>query len=95
VRNSGELPIWDDYAELIKSDVADMKNTGGRPGGAITAGRFPGQVRRGFPLGAPGHRGACLAEQGKALHPPGRLGGGVRLMVRFLRDRAAAQQRKK
>ena len=31
-----ELPIWDDYAELIKSDVADMKNTGGRAGGSVS-----------------------------------------------------------
>jgi leucyl aminopeptidase len=34
------LPIWDDYNELIKSDVADVKNLGGRWGGAITAAKF-------------------------------------------------------
>ncbi len=34
------LPIWDDYNELIKSDVADVKNVGGRWGGAITAAKF-------------------------------------------------------
>ncbi|HLF77686.1 MAG TPA: leucyl aminopeptidase [Dehalococcoidia bacterium] len=32
-----ELPMWDEYMELIKSDVADMKNSGGRPAGSITA----------------------------------------------------------
>ena len=32
-----ELPLLDDYRKLIDSDVADMKNTGGRYGGAITA----------------------------------------------------------
>lgn len=32
-----ELPMLDDYRELIKSDVADMKNTGGRQAGSITA----------------------------------------------------------
>jgi leucyl aminopeptidase len=40
-KRSGEpgwpLPLWDDYKELIKSDIADMKNSGGRPAGAITA----------------------------------------------------------
>jgi leucyl aminopeptidase len=40
-KRSGEpgwpLPMWDDYKELIKSDIADMKNSGGRPAGAITA----------------------------------------------------------
>ena len=32
-----ELPMLEDYRELIKSDVADMKNSGGRPAGSITA----------------------------------------------------------
>ncbi len=35
-----ELPIYDEYDELIKSDCADVKNTGGRWGGAITAAMF-------------------------------------------------------
>ncbi len=34
------LPLWDDYNSLIKSDVADVKNIGGRWGGAITAAKF-------------------------------------------------------
>ena len=42
--NSGEkfwrLPVGDEYAELIKSDIGDIKNTGGRWGGAITAAEF-------------------------------------------------------
>jgi leucyl aminopeptidase len=32
-----ELPMWDDYKDLIRSDVADMKNSGGRMAGSITA----------------------------------------------------------
>jgi leucyl aminopeptidase len=35
-----EFPFWDEYDELIKSDIADMKNIGGPIGGAITAGKF-------------------------------------------------------
>ena len=35
-----ELPLWDEYGELIKSDIADLKNVGGRPAGTITAGYF-------------------------------------------------------
>ncbi len=35
-----ELPIWDDYRKQLKSQIADFKNTGGRPGGAITAAAF-------------------------------------------------------
>jgi leucyl aminopeptidase len=35
-----EFPFWDDYAEDIKSDIADLKNIGGPTAGAITAGKF-------------------------------------------------------
>ncbi len=43
-RRGGEkawsLPLYADYREQLKSDIADMKNVGGRPGGSITAGWF-------------------------------------------------------
>jgi len=35
-----EFPFWDEYDDLLKSDIADMKNIGGPIAGAITAGRF-------------------------------------------------------
>jgi leucyl aminopeptidase len=35
-----EFPLWEEYGDLIKSDIADMKNIGGREAGAITAGKF-------------------------------------------------------
>ncbi|MBA3680979.1 MAG: leucyl aminopeptidase [Bacteroidetes bacterium] len=35
-----EFPFWEEYDELIKSDIADQKNLGGPYGGAITAGKF-------------------------------------------------------
>jgi leucyl aminopeptidase len=35
-----ELPFWDDYGDMIKSDIADIKNIGGPYAGAITAGKF-------------------------------------------------------
>lgn len=35
-----EFPFWDEYKEQLKSDIADLKNIGGRYGGAITAGKF-------------------------------------------------------
>ena len=35
-----QLPLYDDYDRQIKSDIADLKNTGGRAGGAETAGAF-------------------------------------------------------
>jgi leucyl aminopeptidase len=35
-----EYPLWDEYGDMIKSEVADIKNVGGPTGGAITAGKF-------------------------------------------------------
>jgi leucyl aminopeptidase len=35
-----ELPFWDEYGELLKSDIADLRNIGGRAAGAIIAGKF-------------------------------------------------------
>lgn len=35
-----EMPFWDEYADLMKSEIADLKNIGGRIAGAITAGKF-------------------------------------------------------
>lgn len=35
-----ELPLWEEYKEQLKSDIADISNLGGRPGGSITAGKF-------------------------------------------------------
>jgi len=35
-----EFPFWEEYGELMKSDIADLKNIGGRLAGAITAGKF-------------------------------------------------------
>ena len=35
-----EFPFWDEYDEMIKSDIADLKNIGGKVAGAITAGKF-------------------------------------------------------
>jgi leucyl aminopeptidase len=45
-----QLPMYDDYDELIKSPVADIKNIGeGRWGGAITAAKFLEQFVGGLP----------------------------------------------
>ena len=43
------LPMWDEYRELMKSDIADVKNTGGRPAGSISAGWFLREFVDGFP----------------------------------------------
>jgi len=35
-----EFPFWEEYKDQLKSDIADLKNIGGKTGGAITAGKF-------------------------------------------------------
>ncbi|MBN2697735.1 MAG: leucyl aminopeptidase [Bacteroidales bacterium] len=35
-----EFPFWEEYAEQLQSDIADLKNIGGKYAGAITAGKF-------------------------------------------------------
>ncbi len=90
------LPLWDEYKEQINSDFADVKNTGGRSAGAITAAKFLEKF-------AEGHRWAHLDIAGTAwiesspdspkreYLPIGASGYGVRLLVRLLRDWNAAE----
>jgi leucyl aminopeptidase len=65
------LPLWQEYKDKIKSDVADIKNTGGRYGGAITAAAFLAKYVVDTPwahLDIAGHglddRGASVLDQG-------------------------------
>ena len=43
------LPLWDEYRDLMKSDIADVKNAGGRPAGSISAGWFLREFVDGYP----------------------------------------------
>ncbi|HIW32773.1 MAG TPA: leucyl aminopeptidase [Candidatus Paenibacillus intestinavium] len=44
-----QFPAYDEYKKLIRSDVADLKNSGGRHGGTITGGLFVGHFAQGKP----------------------------------------------
>ncbi|WP_415034275.1 leucyl aminopeptidase [Azonexus sp.] len=44
-----QLPLWDDYQDLLKSPFADMANIGGRWGGAITAACFLARFTEKYP----------------------------------------------
>ena len=61
------MPSADDYFEQLKSDVADMTNTGGRPAGAVTAAVFLKQFAGGLPVGARGYRRRGLGRRRAAL----------------------------
>jgi len=81
-----ELPLWEEYGEQIKSSIADVKNTGGRPAGAITAAYFLKMFADGYPWVHLDIAGMDLEEKGKAYTPKGGSGYGVRLLIQMLRD---------
>ena len=81
-----ELPLWEDYHELIKSDVADFKNTGGRAAGAITAAVFLSKFVGDFPWVHLDIAGPAWLAKDKPYSPKGATGVGVRLLVQCLRD---------
>ncbi|MDI6775925.1 MAG: leucyl aminopeptidase [Syntrophales bacterium] len=85
-----EMPLWDDYHELIKSDVADYKNSGGRAGGAITAAAFLSKFVGDYPWVHLDIAGPAWLEKDRPYIPKGASGVGVRLFVQFLRDWHAA-----
>lgn len=83
-----ELPLWHEYDELLKSDVADMKNVGNRAGGTITAGIFLSKFAGDYPWAHLDIAGPALLKKEKPYIPAGASGTGVRLLVQFLRNRA-------
>ena len=61
------MPVFDDYFDQLKSEVADMSNTGGRPAGAVTAALFLKQFAGDLPWAAPRHRRHGMERRSKAL----------------------------
>lgn len=82
-----ELPLWPEYDEQIKSDIADLKNTGGRAAGTITAGAFLKPFADPYPWVHLDIAGTAWSEQMRPYTPKGSTGVGVRLLVQFLSDR--------
>lgn len=82
-----ELPLWEEYHELIKGDAADYKNSGGRAGGAITAAAFLSKFTGGTPWVHLDIAGPAWLTKEKPYIPKGASGVGVRLLIQFLRNR--------
>ena len=78
------LPLYEDYGEQIKSDVADMKNTGGKPAGASTAGYFLKEFAGDTPWAHIDIAGTAWATKPLPYTPKGATGVGVRLLVELL-----------
>ncbi|HUH66216.1 MAG TPA: leucyl aminopeptidase [Syntrophales bacterium] len=79
-----ELPLWEEYHEQIKSDVADYKNHGGRPGAAITAAAFLSKFVGNYPWVHLDIAGPAWLSKDRPYIPKGASGVGVRLLVQFL-----------
>jgi leucyl aminopeptidase len=80
------MPIWDDYKELIRSEWADMKNSGGRWGGAISAAMF---LKEFVDCPSWAHldiAGTAYAESENPREARGASGAGVRVTVDFLQS---------
>ncbi len=78
------LPLWEEYHELIKSEVADMKNSGGRPAGTITAACFLAKFVKETPWA---HIDIAGVDNNDKSHPyltKGATGFGVRLLADYL-----------
>lgn len=84
------LPVWDDYKENLRSEWADMKNTGGRHGGTVNAAVFLKEfVPDGVPWAHVDVAGVAHFEKEHAGYDPGATGFGVALTTEFLRNRFA------
>ncbi len=81
------LPLGDGYDKLLKSRLADMKNIGGRPAGAVTAAQFLQRfVKDGTPWIHLDIAGVALRSEATDVAPKGATGWFVRSLDRLVRD---------
>jgi leucyl aminopeptidase len=83
------MPTHDEYFEQLKSDVADMTNTGGRPGGAVTAAVFLKQFTGGLPWAHVDIAGVAWADDGRPYQVKGATGAATRLLAELALDPAS------
>lgn len=82
------LPMWDEYHSLNKSDVADVKNVGGRWGGAITAAKFlENWVDKNIPWAHLDIAGPAMPNTINNYSKTFMTGFGVRLLFEFLKEK--------
>lgn len=81
-----EFPFWDEYAEEIKSDIADIKNLGAAEGGAIHAGKFLEHFTN-YPYIHLDIAGVAFADSNKDYRGKGATGVGIRLLFDFFKNR--------
>jgi leucyl aminopeptidase len=80
-----QLPLWKEYAAMVKSDFADLKNIGGRPAGTITAAAFLQSFANDYTWAHIDIAGTAWEEKGRPGFPKGGTGVGVRMLIEYLR----------
>lgn len=75
------LPIYEEALEQLRSEIADVANVGGRPGGAITAAAFLREFAGGLPWAHLDIAGTAWAETKTAFQPKGATGVAVRTLI--------------
>jgi leucyl aminopeptidase len=75
------MPLFDDYAEQLKSDIADLVNTGGRPAGSVTAAMFLKEFSGGLPWAHLDIAGTAWLEESRPYLPKGPSGVAVRTLA--------------
>ena len=86
---SWPMPVFDDYKDQLKSEIADFTNTGGRAAGAITAALFLKEFTGNLPWVHMDIAGTAWAEEAKPYQPKGATGVGVRSLVELALDAAS------
>jgi len=75
------MPMFDDYKEQLKSEIADFTNTGGRPAGSITAAMFLKEFAGDLPWAHLDIAGTAWMEEAKPFQPKGASGVAVRTLA--------------
>jgi leucyl aminopeptidase len=75
------MPLFDEYRDQIKSEIADMMNTGGRAAGSITAAMFLKEFVDGVPWAHIDIAGTAWSEEAKPYLPKGPTGVAVRTLA--------------
>jgi leucyl aminopeptidase len=78
---SWPMPVFEDYFELLKSEIADVSNAGGRAAGAITGALFVKEFAGGLPWVHIDIAGTAWAEEAKPYQPKGATGVAVRTLA--------------
>ena len=81
-----QMPLYEEYMEYIKSDLADIKNSGGRTGSFVTAGYFLKEFAGDVPWVHLDIAGTAWTDKDKPYTPKGATGIGVRLLLNLLKE---------